>query len=67
MESNNEAVRRDHFHSTVLVAAGYDPYQLVEQAVAAAAQISGSSLLFMARRGGGATRTKLIVSFWDVR
>ena len=42
MESNNSSVQECHFDSTILIAAGYDPYHLTNQAVAAAARISGS-------------------------
>ena len=41
MESNNASVKENLFDSTLLIAAGFDPFQLVNQAVAAAARISG--------------------------
>lgn len=41
MESGDEAVMSNDWESTLLVATGYDPYQLADLAVAAAARISG--------------------------
>lgn len=43
MESGSEEVKTDHFEEAVLVAAGRDPFMLVEEAVAAAAARSGSA------------------------
>ena len=42
VESGHDAVVSSQWDSTVLVAAGYDPFYLVDVAVAAAANISGA-------------------------
>ena len=41
IESGDEAVMSSEWEAAVLIAAGYDPYQLADLAVAAAARLSG--------------------------
>ena len=41
VESTDDAVMKSTWDSSVLIAAGYDPYSLVDKAVAAAASMSG--------------------------
>lgn len=43
VESGDEAVMSSQWENTVLIAAGYDPYQLADLGVAAAARLSGLS------------------------
>lgn len=43
IESGDPAVEASSWDSAVLVAAGYDPFSLVDTAVAAAAKLSGES------------------------
>ena len=45
IESGDESVRANKWENALLCAAGHNPYDLVDSAVAAAAQISGESLL----------------------
>lgn len=43
VESGDESVAASHWGGVLLVAAGTDPYDLVDSAVAAAAQLSGGA------------------------
>lgn len=43
VESGDDCVTSSNWDSTLLVAAGYDPFQLADLAVAAAARLSGTS------------------------
>ena len=44
IESGDESVRASKWDNALLCAAGHNPYELVDSAVAAAAKISGKSL-----------------------
>ena len=47
VESGDEAVMSSRWDSTVLIAAGYDPFQLADLGVAAAARLSGVASSFL--------------------